>query len=54
MVDYGISRDRIDVAVPVPTHWDMFASNQVFREEIELLCEKLKPPFDMVFAPESF
>ena len=45
---------EIGVHTLVPTHWDMFASNQVYREEIELLYAKLQPPFEMVFAPETF
>lgn len=28
-----------------PCHWDMFAANSVFPEEIKLLYEKMSPPF---------
>jgi len=31
----------------IPTHWDMFAPNSVFPEEIELLHTLLKPPFQL-------
>lgn len=33
----------------VPIHWDMFEPNSVFPEEIELLYEKLQPPFKLEF-----
>lgn len=36
----------------IPTHWDMFECNQVYKEEIELLYKKLTPPFELVFHPE--
>jgi L-ascorbate metabolism protein UlaG (beta-lactamase superfamily) len=42
----------IGVKTLVPTHWDMFASNQVFREEIELLYRLLDPPFALRFDLE--
>jgi L-ascorbate metabolism protein UlaG (beta-lactamase superfamily) len=43
----------IDIGVEtlVPTHWDMFASNQVYREEIELLYQKMNPPFRLSIYP---
>jgi L-ascorbate 6-phosphate lactonase len=31
----------------IPTHWDMFAPNSVFPEEIELLYTLLNPPFQL-------
>jgi L-ascorbate 6-phosphate lactonase len=31
----------------IPTHWDMFAPNSVFPEEIELLYTLLHPPFQL-------
>jgi len=37
----------------VPMHWDMFAPNCVYREEIELLYRLIQPPFDLQFYPES-
>ena len=37
----------LGVSVLIATHWDMFAANQVFPEEIELLFEKLSPPFEL-------
>jgi len=43
----------IDIGVEtlVPTHWDMFAANQVYREEIELLYQKMNPPFRLSIYP---
>lgn len=43
--------ETIGAKVMVPTHWDMFAANQVYREEIELLYERLQPEFRLVFNP---
>jgi len=43
--------EEIGVEVFIPTHWDMFAINQVYREEIELLYSKLKPSFKLLFNP---
>jgi len=37
----------------VPMHWDMFSPNQVYKEEIELIYNKLKPDFELVFEPTS-
>lgn len=39
--------------VLIPMHWDMFAPNQVYREEIELIYRQLRPPFKLDFSPES-
>jgi len=45
--------EDINTKTVIPTHWDMFAVNQVFREEIELLYEKLQPPFKMTINPTA-
>jgi len=37
----------------IPTHWDLFSFNGVFREEIELLFEKLAPSFSLILG-QSF
>lgn len=37
----------LGVKTLVPTHWDMFAPNSVFPEEIELLHKLLAPPFKL-------
>lgn len=37
----------LDVKTLIPTHWDMFAPNSVFPEEIELLHSLLAPPFEL-------
>jgi L-ascorbate metabolism protein UlaG (beta-lactamase superfamily) len=37
----------------VPMHWDMFAPNSVYREEIELLYRLIRPPFRMVLNPQG-
>lgn len=36
----------------VPMHWDMFAPNSVYLEEIRLLHDLMKPPFEMAIYPE--
>ena len=43
--------EEIGVSIFVPTHWDMFTVNQVYREEIELLFKKLRPSFKLLFNP---
>lgn len=45
--------EDIGVEILVPTHWDMFALNNVFREELELMYELIGPSFDMKLNPES-
>jgi L-ascorbate metabolism protein UlaG (beta-lactamase superfamily) len=35
----------------VPTHWDLFAPNSVYREEIELLYRLMRSPFQLLFNP---
>jgi L-ascorbate metabolism protein UlaG (beta-lactamase superfamily) len=37
----------INAEIVIPTHWDMFAANQVYREEIELLYDKICPKFTL-------
>lgn len=41
--------EKIGAQRLVPIHWDMFAPNSVFPQEIELLYEKLQPPFKLEF-----
>jgi L-ascorbate 6-phosphate lactonase len=41
--------ERIGAKKLVPMHWDMFAPNSVFPEEIELLYDKLQPSFKLEF-----
>jgi L-ascorbate 6-phosphate lactonase len=41
--------EKIGAQRLVPIHWDMFAPNSVFPGEIELLYEKLQPPFKLEF-----
>ena len=36
----------------IPMHWDMFQPNSVYREEIELLYDNLKPNFELLLNPE--
>jgi L-ascorbate metabolism protein UlaG (beta-lactamase superfamily) len=43
--------EAINARTLVPTHWDMFAINQVFPEEIELLYNRLKPGFELEIMP---
>jgi L-ascorbate metabolism protein UlaG (beta-lactamase superfamily) len=43
--------EEIGVETLVPIHWDMFALNSVFPEEIFLLYEKLQPPFSLQLNP---
>ncbi|MEH6559627.1 MAG: MBL fold metallo-hydrolase [Oceanicoccus sp.] len=45
--------EDVNIEQFVPTHWDMFEANQVFPEEIELLYEKLSPPFSLSFNPRK-
>jgi L-ascorbate metabolism protein UlaG (beta-lactamase superfamily) len=37
----------------VPTHWDMFALNSVYKEELNLLYELMRPPFEMRLDPDE-
>jgi len=41
--------EDIGIDMFIPTHWDMFEANQVYKEEIELLYTKLKPSFQLLF-----
>lgn len=41
----------IGVKVLVPMHWDMFKVNSVFREEIQLLYDLIRPDFKLIFNP---
>ena len=45
--------EEIGIKVFIPTHWDMFAANQVYQEELELLYNKLKPSFKLLFNPTA-
>lgn len=45
--------EELEVEALVPIHWDLFAPNSVFREEIELLYERLKPPFRLLLEPRE-
>jgi len=36
----------------VAMHWDMFAPNSVYPEEIELVHRLMRPPFDLALRPE--
>lgn len=35
----------------VPTHWDMFANNRTYKEEVDLLYEKESPRFSLKWIP---
>lgn len=48
---FGLA-DELGIETVVPTHWDMFAANQVYREEIELLYNKLSPGFELRVLPD--
>jgi len=37
----------------VPVHWDMFAPNSVYREEIQLLYDLMRPSFSLKFYPKE-
>jgi L-ascorbate metabolism protein UlaG (beta-lactamase superfamily) len=43
----------LKVRALVPMHWDMFAPNSVYPEEIRLLFELMNPPFEMLIHPEA-
>ena len=42
--------EEIGAKTLIPTHWDMFAQNQVYQDEIELLYKKLEPKFELKFG----
>lgn len=37
--------EELGVETLIPIHWDMFAPNSVYREEIELVYRLMQPPF---------
>jgi L-ascorbate 6-phosphate lactonase len=41
----------IGAKILVPMHWDLFAPNSVFPEEIQLLYDKIRPPFQLLINP---
>ena len=41
--------EQIGVKTFIPTHWDMFEKNQVYKQEIELLYKLISPPFELMF-----
>ncbi|MCG8455996.1 MAG: MBL fold metallo-hydrolase [Holophagales bacterium] len=43
--------EELGVETLVPIHWDLFAPNSVFPEEILLLHRKLAPPFRLLLDP---
>ena len=43
--------EEIGASAVVPTHWDMFEANSVYKEEIVLLYEKISPKFELLFEP---
>lgn len=43
----------IGTKILVPTHWDMFAPNGVYEEEIKLLYDLIRPPFAMQLNPQQ-
>lgn len=45
--------EDIGIKTLVPTHWDMFAPNSVFKEELVLLYELMRPPFEMRLDPQE-
>ncbi len=42
--------EKISVKTLIPTHWDMFFQNQVYKEEIQLIYNKMKPDFQLNFG----
>jgi len=45
--------EDIGAAAVVPMHWDMFEKNAVFREEFELVYERMSPRFELLVEPEA-
>lgn len=43
----------LKVRTLVPMHWDMFSQNSVYVEEIRLLFELMKPPFELRIYPDQ-
>ncbi len=44
---------ELGVKTLVPIHWDMFRTNCVEPEEVQVLHERTKPPFRLAFRPEA-
>jgi L-ascorbate metabolism protein UlaG (beta-lactamase superfamily) len=45
--------EDIGLKILVPTHWDMFEPNRVYREELELFYKLNKPTFEMLLNPKE-
>ena len=43
--------EEIGAGTVVPMHYDMFAPNQAYREEIQIVYDKIRPPFHLRFDP---
>jgi L-ascorbate metabolism protein UlaG (beta-lactamase superfamily) len=43
----------LGVRTLVPMHWDMFAPNCVYEDELDLLFRRIAPPFQMVISPTT-
>jgi len=41
--------EQIGTKTFIPTHWDMFEQNQVYKQEIELLYKLISPSFQLMF-----
>ena len=50
---FGLA-EEIGAEMVVPVHWDMFTPNCTYPEEIELIYDKLEPPFELCFEPSEF
>lgn len=46
--------EEIGARTLVPMHWDMFAPNSVYPEEIDLLYRLMRPPFRLQLDPAEF
>lgn len=47
---FGLA-ETISAKTLVPTHWDLFAGNGLYREELDLLYRNLQPPFTVRWFP---
>jgi L-ascorbate 6-phosphate lactonase len=45
--------EEIGARIVVPMHWDMFAPNCVYQEEIELVYSRMRPKFQMRLNPTA-
>jgi L-ascorbate metabolism protein UlaG (beta-lactamase superfamily) len=45
--------EEIGAQVVVPMHWDMFAPNCVYQEEIELVYSRMRPRFEIRLNPST-